>query len=568
MKHLIFIIASCLLVLAGMQGCKKDFLSRPPLSAPTAGTFYKSDEEILEGTGPLYNAAWFPYAGTAEYAIGDVLGGNSLTDNYNGRGAYMTFTVPAADASLGGAYSAFWSVVANSNVVAYNIEHAQAGATPAGKNEGLAECRFMRGTAYMYLALDWGAVPIIYDNVNQIGDTSIRRNDLADVWKFIIMDLSWAKDHLPPTPVQPGRITKWSAEGMLGKAYLIASGLGQTGGQRNQSFLDSAKYYLGDVCNNSGLTLYPSYHDLFTSKVFSGSTVPSESLFSLLWVPSGGWFTQNNAQSNLAYSSLITQTGDGWGAAFGASASLLQYYMDPANEADSIRRKATYMMPGDFYPQIDQKDGGWHVDTALFNTGKIYSPGAPGNGWGTDVCYVKKYVIGSPADNGGIGGTQNENINTYMFRLAEVYLDYADAILGNNASTSDPGALKYYNAVRVRAGIAPRTSLTYADIFLEKKIEFALEGRAWYDWKQWYYFDPSDALNYYSTQDRGRYNISYNNGDPFVTFYNDATPLSAGVVNYHITSAIADLPIPEAELKTAPNLALPPVPFDFSKVKY
>lgn len=556
------------MILAAIVGCSKDFLNRPPLSSPTAGTFYKTDEEILEGTGPLYNAAWFPYAGTAEYAIGDVMGGNSLTDDYNGRGAYLTFTVPAADASLSGAYGAFWSVVANANVVAYNIQHAEAGATPAGINEGLAECRFMRATAYMYLAMDWGAVPIIYDNVTQIGDTSIRRNDLADVWKFIIMDLTWAKDHLSGAPAQPARITKWSAEGMLGKAYLIRSGLGQTGGKRSQADLDSARYYLGDVCDNSNLTLLPSYHDLFTSTYFSGSNVPSESLFSLLWVPSGGWFTQNNAQSNLAYSSLITQTGDGWGASFGASASLLEYYMDPAHAADSVRRKATYMMPGDYYPEISQSTGGWHVDTALFNTAKIYSPGDPGNGWGTDHCYVKKYVIGSPADNGGIGGSQNENINTYMFRLAEVYLDYADAILGNNPSTSDGEALKYFNLVRTRAGVPSRSSLTYGDIFQEKKIEFALEGKAWYDWKQWYYFDPTAAMQYYSTQNRGNYNISYNNGDPFVTFFNDHTPMTAGVVNYHITSAIADLPFPEAEAKQAPNLALPPVPFDFSKIKY
>ena len=106
-----------------------------------------------------------------------------------------------------------------------------------------------------------------------------------------------------------------------------------------------------------------------------------------------------------------------------------------------------------------------------------------------------------------------------MLRLAEVYLVYANAILGNNASTSDPEALKYFNAVRTRAGVAPKTSITYDDIFQEKKIEFAFEGNEWYDWKQWYYFDPTKALQYFSTQNRGNYNISYNNGNPFITFF-------------------------------------------------
>ncbi len=142
----------------------------------------------------------------------------------------------------------------------------------------------------------------------------------------------------------------------------------------------------------------------------------------------------------------------------------------------------------------------------------LHLPVTTGTYYGSDHAFVKKYVIGSPADNGGLGGQQNINLNTYIMRLSEVYLIYADAILGNNASTSDPEALKYYNAVRIRAGIAPKTSITYADIFQEKKIEFAFEGHAWYDWKQWYYFNPSAALNYFNTQNRGLYSITYYNG--------------------------------------------------------
>ncbi len=281
-------------------------------------------------------------------------------------------------------------------------------------------------------------------------------------------------------------------------------------------------------------------------------------------------------QANLAYDSKITQTGDGWGASFGASPSLLAYYMDPANKADSVRRKATFFLPGDVYPEINQSNGGWVVDTALFNnatdavTGeKIYTPVTSGEYYGNDRAFVKKYVIGSPADNGGLGGSQNINLNTYIFRLADVYLIYADAMLGNNASTSDPEALKYFNAVRQRAGVEPKTSITYADIYQEKKIEFAFEGHQWYDWKQWYYFEPQAALNYFNTQNRGTYNITYNEGDPFVTFFNDATnPQTVGKRTYDITTVKADLPYPESDLRVSPNLSLPPVPFDFAVVNY
>jgi len=555
-------------------GFKKSFLNRPPLGAPTSGTFYQSDAEILEGTGPLYNGSWGGYNGTSLQYIGDVMGGNSLCDNYNGRGAYLYFSVSATDPSgaLQGAYQALWSVIANANVVAYNIINAGAGASTAGKNEGLAECYFMRAAAYYYLTLIWGPVPIVYNNNLQVGDTTIQRNLLTDSWQFQINDLTWCVNNLPATPIQPARISKWSAEGMLARAYLARSGLTGSGGQRNQSDLDSAIYYAGDVCNNSGLTLEPNYYNLFTSANFSGSVVPQESLFSLLWIPNGQYFVQNHMQANLAYSAEITQTGDGWGAAFGGSPSLMAYYFDPANAADTMRRRATVFMPGDFYPDINKNGGGWLVDTTLFNNAVITAPGQQGNGYGTDHAYVKKYVIGSPADNGGLGGIQSENLNTYIFRLADVYLIYADAILGNNSSTTDPRALQYFNAVRSRAGAYTKSSISYADLLLERKVEFAFEGHAWYDWKTWYYFDPQDALNYFSNQNRGTYNITYNGGNPFISFFGPTGyPLPNGKpdsVTYQITAATSNLPFPEAEDLVSPALALPPVAFDFTKVKY
>jgi starch-binding outer membrane protein, SusD/RagB family len=569
MKPIITILVLSILGLGILPGCKKSFLNRPPEGAPTSGTFYQSDAEILEGTGPLYNGSWGGYNGTSLQYIGDVMGGNSLCDNYNGRGAYLYFSVSATDPSgaLQGAYQALWSVVANSNVVAYNIIHAGAGASTAGKNEGLAECYFMRAAAYYYLTLIWGAVPIIYDNDLQVGDTTIQRNLLTDSWQFQINDLTWCVNNLPATPIQPARISKWSAEGMLARAYLARSGLTGSGGARNQSDLDSAIYYAGDVCNNSGLTLESNYYNLFTSANFSGSTVPQESLFSLLWIPNGQYFVQNHMQANLAYTSEMTQTGDGWGGAFGGSPSLMAYYFDPANAADTMRRRATVFMPGDYYPDINKNGGGWLVDTTLFNQAQITAPGLPGNGFGSDHAYVKKYVIGSPADNGGLGGIQSENLNTYIFRLADVYLIYADAILGNNSSTTDPRALQYFNAVRSRAGAYTKSSISYADLVMERKVEFAFEGHAWYDWKTWYYFDPNDAINYFSTQNRGLYNITFNGGNPFISFIG-ANGLAPGTVNYQIKTSTADLPFPEAEDLVSPALDLPPVAFDFTKVKY
>ena len=62
---------------------------------------------------------------------------------------------------------------------------------------------------------------------------------------------------------------------------------------------------------------------------------------------------------------------------------------------------------------------------------------------------IKKYVVGQGKDIGipTIEPQRYPN-NTYMLRLAEMYLIYAEAVLGNSASTSDAQALEYFNTIR------------------------------------------------------------------------------------------------------------------------
>jgi len=242
----------------------------------------------------------------------------------------------------------------------------------------------------------------------------------------------------------------------------------------------------------------------------------------------------------VAFSPEITQTGDGWGAAQGISADLVKYYL--ANPADSVRRKATAMFNGDSYPELNQKAGGTNVTA-------------------TNIAFIKKYVVGSPADNGGKGNFMSAFINTYMLRLSEVYLIYAEAILGNNATTSDAEALKFYNAVRTRAGMPTATSITFDEIFREKRVELAMEGNAWNEILRVYYFNPAKAKAYTLAQDRGNYTLTYNAGTNNPRLY---TPVYTPQ-NFTFNDNSVYLPFPEIELNIAPGLAQEPVPFDFSK---
>ncbi|HXO77326.1 MAG TPA: RagB/SusD family nutrient uptake outer membrane protein, partial [Puia sp.] len=176
---------SMLLVLVVIvNGCKKDFLTRPPQDSTTSGNFYTTNAEVMAGTAPLYGIVWFDYNDKAFLSFGEAHGGNLNCDDADRKG-YLSFSVPQTDDILPTGYEAFWKIVAQSNLVMTNITNAKTTADEATKKMGIAECRFMRGLAYLYLASNWGPVPILYNNVTQLTDSSIRRNDLASVWKLI-----------------------------------------------------------------------------------------------------------------------------------------------------------------------------------------------------------------------------------------------------------------------------------------------------------------------------------------------------------------------------------------------
>ena len=96
-----------------------------------------------------------------------------------------------------------------------------------------------------------------------------------------------------------------------------------------------------------------------------------------------------------------------------------------------------------------------------------------------------------------------------MLRLAEVYLNFAEATLGNNTSTSDAAALYYFNEVRNRAGMPSKTSITYEDIRYERRVEFAFEGLYWYDLVRRAYYKQQEVVNYLNNQNRNA-GYSYN----------------------------------------------------------
>jgi hypothetical protein len=553
------IIGVLAIVVAG--SCKKGFLDQPPQSALTVTTFYKTDAQVMAATSLLYSKVWFDYNDKAMYNLGDFRGGTAFSA-WNDRGNVL-FNTTGDNGENGASWRAFFNVVAQANLTIQNInKYAGADVSAEVKKQAIAEARYMRALAYRFLVMNWGAVPIIENNIDRLFDTTITRNTVKSVWRFITREMRAAAADLPTTVSQEGRLTKWSAEGMLARFYLTRAGVEAAGAVRNQAFLDSAKWYAQDVIQNSGRKLLTNYENLFKYPYDNNS----ESLFELQWVFSGPnvWGSQNSMPEYLAYNPDISFGG--WGGDKGATWWLLKQYDGIIEQPDGTlkgrtidqRLHATFMLPGFTYPEI----------TSMSTKQPLVFPQT-----GTDqnFCNVKKYVCGSPLDWATRlekASQQHYPNNTYMQRLAELYLIYAEAVIGNNSSTIDATAVDYFNAVRTRAGLPAWTvagqnsngPLTLDAVYSERFKEFAMEGMAWYDIVSLHYWNPTKAYSILNSQDRG---LFFTKADrvPNPTEWTFTKTSWFGERTVTANDGNFRLPIPSAELSQAPNLKRDPVEY-------
>jgi hypothetical protein len=213
------------------------------------------------------------------------------------------------------------------------------------------------------------------------------------------------------------------------------------------------------------------------------------------------------------------------------------------------------MLPGFYYPEITKVSDGQKL---------VY----PFTGTDNNFLAVKKYVIGSPIDLAGIAAQQRYPNNTYMLRLAEMYLIYVDATIGNADNTTDGTAIEYYNLVRTRAGLPEYEvggtngsgPLTWDKLFSERIKEFALEGMAWYDLVSLHYYNPAKAYSIINSQDRGLfYTVPDQMPNPTQWTLNKTSWFAERQVVAN--DGNFRLPIPNAELSQAPNLRAPAVDF-------
>jgi hypothetical protein len=333
-----------------------------------------------------------------------------------------------------------------------------------------------------------------------------------------------------------------------------------------------------DVIENSGRVLMENYADIFRGE----NNVCDEALISWAWTMGSHWTCQNSFQCDLAIEGF-DENGDCWGGWGGPSVDLQDAFNENALSLNrqnvDARRKATLMMAGDVYDYFWADCGGFEMVKYCY--GGYKANGAPGPGqWEspTGACEVK-HLYGNNADHarfyGAPAGRMAYALRTHLLRLADVYLIYCEAAMGNNTTTTDPKILDIFYQVRHRSvqDYKMPTSLTWEDIWKERRLELACEGDRWYDFVRRYYYDPQGAISeikaqrrneYYSLDDL--YKTYYNSGsfvvDPSKHLYNTNTPAP------NVTDRSFTIPLPSADISYNPLLMEAPVDFDVNSIAF
>lgn len=492
-----------------MSSCADDFLDQENSYQLSQENYFDSDAAVQSSTSALYNYVWYDFNDKFYYGMGDGRA-NNITAQYSDYiYPYTNFTDNSLSQGLTQAWGSLYSVVSQSNNTINNIKtKCTSNVSESAKVKAMAEARFMRGLAYWYIGTLWGC-GIIYENVADMVDNYVvPAQPRADVIEFAIRDMEYAAKNLPATQGDKGRVTKYAAFGMLSRLYLSMAGLTTSGpydgtnvatdfnrGSRNEYYLDLAKKAALKVIKESDAKLLDSYAELWGASTINNN---SESLFQLQFIAGDGVGGAGQSMTRfLAWSTMVADT-NAWGGATYCSYDLWEEFKEYLDENlgtvvdDAIRRHNSVASYGESYPELSADASDPYV------YGVTESAGSQG-------ANIKKYVIGTKKVN-GFSTVNNSGINSYMLRLAEVYLNYVEAVLGNAESTTDADAIKYFNMIRRRAGVAEKTKLTYEDLRHENRVEFAFEGLYWYQLVRRSYYKQQEVVNYVNNQNR---NASY-----------------------------------------------------------
>ena len=315
------------------------------------------------------------------------------------------------------------------------------GYTDAQKTNMLAEARTLRALYYFYLVRLYGAVPSVTATPVDL-NLNLPRTPAKEIYdKIIIPDLLFAETSTLPWRDNMGRVSMGAVESILADVYLTYAGAAINGGA--QYYAESAKRSL-NVIQKGGNSLFANYTDLinpanknmgeFIFQVQYAASVPSLNPLTALTIPNF---------------SGISRYSDEYGSVYPTSQFIKSF---PAGDK-RVQEKQFFFTS---YPSV--KTG---QPVTFKNT------------------YIYKFF-----DVNAVTNTAKSDLNYTLYRLADVYLLYAEA---SNRAEGKPNAnaTDYVNKIRARANLAPIGTLTQTafeqEIWLQRYFELCFENKMWFD---------------------------------------------------------------------------------------
>jgi starch-binding outer membrane protein, SusD/RagB family len=438
--------------------------------------FWTQENDAILSLNGIYSSlpGWF-----------DVIGLDGLTDNgavnrqFDNRYVFSDGTFDPQSGYARGLWVQFFNGVARANILLANIDRIPAGKIDASKKPRyVAEARFLRGVMYLQLVSLFGDVPMPLVPMTDAEARVLTNTPATQIYDQILADFDAAIPVLPASysASDLGRGTKWAALAFKARAALYAG--------RYQIAADAAKL----VIDGGAFTLHPNYAQLFS---YAG-----ENSKEIILARNYAKTTQAAGLNNNIFGEYGPPTNSASGHVVPIRALVDAYLMKdglPTSTSPLFNPKPWEPLPKDTTNYTSNRD------PRLAAT--ILYPGAPWDGGTFDSrpvglsakpeainlgnenvsvtgFNIRKYIdLTDKADRG------NGGIDIILMRYADVLLMYAEAkfALGQN----DAAALAAFNLVRTRAGMPTLTTLTQADIRLERRVELAFEGLRLLDIRRW-----------------------------------------------------------------------------------
>ncbi|TYZ10463.1 RagB/SusD family nutrient uptake outer membrane protein [Hymenobacter lutimineralis] len=326
-------------------------------------------------------------------------------------------------------------------------ERGISGANAEKVRQYRAEARFLRALTYTHLLDLFGRVPFVTEE-DKVG-TLPKQKSSAEIFAYIDSELKAIEGSLLEPGSVYGRADKgacWALQTML---YLNAEVFAKT-----NRYTDAITYAKKVI--DSGYSLAPEYRSLFLAD--NGSTAAkNEIVFPVVF---DGVYTQNfGGTTFLTHASVggsmnAAEFGinTGW-AGLRTKKNLVDLFAEGDNRAM-------------FYTSGQSKEisnfGNFNDGYAVTKWRNVNLDGTPGS-W-----YPK------PDGTGGNGDFVDTDFP--VFRLADVMLMYAEAVLRGGQGGSEAQALTYVNQIRSRAGASALGSLSLDEILNERGRELYWEG--------------------------------------------------------------------------------------------